>query len=99
MAEAIQELTQRARDGKTQPTELADGTITNTNIGVLGLDAGTPILNPGESGIIAFRASRPQRRLVDGRLEPRLMTTLTGSLRQWMADGAAARSVVARAPA
>src|SRR5699024_11401266 len=46
MAQAIQELTSRARDGKTQPAELSGGTITITNIGVLGLDTGTPILNP-----------------------------------------------------
>lgn len=95
MAEAIQELTQRARDGKTQPTELADGTITITNIGVLGLDAGTPILNPGESGIIAFGAIKQQPWVVDGQLEPRWITTLTGSFDHRIVDGAEAGAFLA----
>src|SRR5699024_11528961 len=63
MAEDIQELTQRARDGKTQPTELADVTITITNIGVLGLDAVTPILIQGASGIISCGAIQQQHGL------------------------------------
>src|SRR5699024_11724183 len=95
MAEAIQELTQRARDGKTQPTELADGTITITNIGVLGLDAGTPILNPGESGIIASGAIKQQPWGVDGQLEPGWSTTLAASSDHRSAGGAVARAPVA----
>src|SRR5699024_8429067 len=95
MAEAIQELTQRARDGKTQPTELADGTITITNIGVLGLDAGTPILTPAESGIIASGAIKQQPWVVDGQPEPRWITTLTGSFDQRIVDGAEAGAFLA----
>ncbi len=95
MAEAIQELTQRAREGKTQPAELADGTITITNIGVLGLDAGTPILNPGEAGIIAFGAVKQQPWVVDGQLEPRWITTLTGSFDHRIVDGAEAGAFLA----
>jgi len=95
MAEAIQELTQRAREGKTQPAELADGTITITNIGVLGLDAGTPILNPGEAGIIAFGTVKQQPWVVNGQLEPRWVTTLTGSFDHRIVDGAEAGAFLA----
>lgn len=95
MAEAIQELTQRARDGKTQPQELTGGTITITNIGVLGLDAGTPILNPGESGIIAFGAIKQQPWVVDGQIEPRWITTLGGSFDHRIVDGAEAGAFLA----
>lgn len=95
MAEAIQELTQRARDGKTQPSELTGGTITITNIGVLGLDAGTPILNPGESGIIAFGAIKQQPWVVDGQIEPRWITTLGGSFDHRIVDGAEAGAFLA----
>src|SRR5699024_7926427 len=83
----IQELTGRAREGKTQPAELAGGTITITNIGVLGLDTGTPILNPGESGIIAFGAIRQQPWVVNGQMEPRWITTLGGSFGPAIVDG------------
>lgn len=88
MARAIQELTQRARDGKTQPAELTGGTITITNIGVLGLDTGTPILNPGETGIVAFGAIKQQPWVVDGKIEARWVTTLAASFDHRIVDGA-----------
>lgn len=95
MAQGIQELTQRARDGKTQPAELSGGTITITNIGVLGLDTGTPILNPGESGIIAFGAIKQQPWVVDGKIEPRWVTTLGGSFDHRIVDGVEAGAFLA----
>lgn len=58
LAEAIGELTATAREGKTQPADMSDGTITITNVGVFGVDLGTPIINPGESAIMAFGAVR-----------------------------------------
>lgn len=95
MAEAIQELTTRAREGKTQPDELTNGTITITNVGVLGLDFATPILNPGESGIIAFGTIREQPWVVDGKMEPRWITTLGGSFDHRIVDGAEAGAFLA----
>ena len=47
-----------AREGKTPPADMAGGTVTITNVGVFGVDTGTPILNPGESAILAFGAVR-----------------------------------------
>ncbi|NLJ53318.1 MAG: 2-oxo acid dehydrogenase subunit E2 [Intrasporangiaceae bacterium] len=58
LAEAIGELTSTAREGRTQPADMSDGTITITNVGVFGVDLGTPIINPGESAIMAFGAVR-----------------------------------------
>jgi 2-oxoisovalerate dehydrogenase E2 component (dihydrolipoyl transacylase) len=54
LADAIGTLTATAREGRTQPADMSGGTITITNVGVFGIDAGTPILNPGESAILAF---------------------------------------------
>lgn len=56
LAEAVGALTATAREGRTQPADMAGGTITITNVGVFGVDAGTPILNPGEAAIMAFGA-------------------------------------------
>ncbi len=56
LAAALNELTATARDGKTQPADMSGGTFTITNVGVFGVDAGTPIINPGESAILAFGA-------------------------------------------
>ena len=55
---ALTALTETARAGKTSPAELSGGTISITNIGVFGIDAGTPILNPGEAAILAMGAVR-----------------------------------------
>ena len=60
LAEALNELTATARSGKTQPAEMSGGTFTITNVGVFGVDAGTPIINPGESAILCFGAVRKQ---------------------------------------
>src|SRR5690606_22983739 len=58
LAERIGELTATAREGRTQPADMSGGTITITNVGVFGVDLGTPIINPGESAIMAFGAVR-----------------------------------------
>ena len=58
LAAALNGLTATARDGKTQPADMSGGTFTITNVGVFGIDAGTPIINPGESAILAFGAVR-----------------------------------------
>ena len=60
LAAALNQLTATAREGKTQPAEMSGGTFTITNVGVFGVDAGTPIINPGESAIICFGAIKKQ---------------------------------------
>ncbi|HQR27449.1 MAG TPA: dihydrolipoamide acetyltransferase family protein, partial [Nocardioides sp.] len=60
LAAALGELTERAREGRTQPAEMSEGTFTITNVGVFGVDSGTPLINPGESAIVAFGAARKQ---------------------------------------
>ena len=91
LAEAIGELVDTARSGRTQPAEMSGGTFTITNVGVFGVDAGTPILNPGESGILAFGAVKRQPWVVedaDGeRIEPRWVTTLALSFDHRIVDG------------
>ena len=81
-----------ARQGKTQPADMSGGTFTITNIGVFGVDAGTPILNPGEAGILCVGqiARRPWvvGQGADERIEPRWVTTLAVSFDHRLADGA-----------
>ncbi|WP_020143790.1 dihydrolipoamide acetyltransferase family protein [Terracoccus sp. 273MFTsu3.1] len=60
LAQAIGQLTATAREGRTQPAEMSGGTLTITNVGVFGVDSGTPIINPGESAIVCFGAIRKQ---------------------------------------
>lgn len=88
LARAIGELTATAREGRTQPAQMAGGTFSLTNIGVFGIDAGTPILNPGESGILAL-GSIERRPWVDeeDRVVPRWVTTLALSFDHRVVDG------------
>ena len=76
-----------ARDGKTQPAEMAGGSITITNVGVFGVDTGTPILNSGESAILCFGAVRPTPWVVDGEIVVRQVTQLALSFDHRNVDG------------
>ncbi|GGM35894.1 dihydrolipoamide acetyltransferase family protein [Promicromonospora citrea] len=87
IATALNELTATARAGRTSVTDMSDGTITITNLGVFGIDTGTPILNPGESGILAFGAIRQQPWVHKGKVKPRWVTTLSFSFDHRLADG------------
>jgi 2-oxoisovalerate dehydrogenase E2 component (dihydrolipoyl transacylase) len=92
LAAALQQVVATAREGKTQPADMAGGTFTITNIGVFGVDAGIPILNPGESGILCIgQIARRPWVVGDGpeeRIEPRWVTTLSVSFDHRLADGA-----------
>ncbi|MDN3497479.1 dihydrolipoamide acetyltransferase family protein [Planococcus sp. APC 4015] len=87
LAKALEKLTLTAREGKTTPADQAGGTITITNIGVFGVDAGTPIINPGEVGIVALGAIRQKPWVVDGEVRPRWVTTVSGSFDHRVVDG------------
>ena len=87
LAVALGELTAVARSGKTQPADMAGGTFTITNVGVFGVDGGTPILNPGESAILAMGAIRKQPWVVRNKIKPRWTTTLSLSFDHRVVDG------------
>ncbi|WP_309129185.1 dihydrolipoamide acetyltransferase family protein [Microbacterium sp.] len=88
LAGALQQLTTTARAGKTSPAELAGGTFAITNIGVFGIDAGTPILPPGQSGILAVGAVRRQPWEHRGEIALRQVMTLSLSFDHRLVDGA-----------
>jgi 2-oxoisovalerate dehydrogenase E2 component (dihydrolipoyl transacylase) len=87
LAGALGELTETARAGKTAPADMSGGTITITNVGVFGVDTGTPILNPGESAILAFGAVRELPWVHKGRVVPRQVTQLALSFDHRIVDG------------
>ena len=87
LAGALNELVEIARSGKTQPAEMSGGTFTITNVGVFGIDSGTPIINPGESAILAFGAIRKQPWVVDDEVVVRQVTTLALSFDHRHIDG------------
>ena len=87
LARALQVLTETGRAGKATPADLAGGTITITNVGVFGVDAGTPILTPGETAILAFGQVKDTPWVVDGGLAVRKACTLSLSFDHRIVDG------------
>jgi len=87
LALALEQLTITARDGKTQPAQMAGGTITITNLGSYGMDTGTPILNPGEVGIVALGAIKQKPWVIDGEVRPAFVTTVGASFDHRVVDG------------
>ncbi|MEU3078787.1 dihydrolipoamide acetyltransferase family protein, partial [Streptomyces laurentii] len=76
LSRSLSELVATAREGKTTPAAMQGGTFTITNVGVFGVDTGTPILNPGESAILAVGAIKLQPWVHKGKVKPRQVTTL-----------------------
>jgi pyruvate dehydrogenase E2 component (dihydrolipoamide acetyltransferase) len=87
LAMALEQLTVTARDGKTTPADMANGTITITNLGSFGMDTGTPILNPGEVGIVALGAIKQKPWVVDGEVRPAYVTTVSAAFDHRVVDG------------
>jgi 2-oxoisovalerate dehydrogenase E2 component (dihydrolipoyl transacylase) len=91
LAGAIVALTETARAGRTAPADMSGGSFTITNVGVFGVDTGTPIINPGESAILAFGAVRRMPWVIGSgaheRIEPRWVTQLAVSFDHRVVDG------------
>ncbi len=87
LARALTGLTATARAGKTTPADLSGGTITITNVGVFGVDTGTPILTPGEAAILAFGQVKDAPWVHEGQLAVRKVTTLALSFDHRIVDG------------
>ncbi len=87
LARSLQALTETGRAGKATPADLAGGTITITNVGVFGVDAGTAILTPGETAILAFGQVKDAPWVVDGQLAVRKACTLSLSFDHRIVDG------------
>jgi len=87
LAAALQQLTATTRAGKATPADLSGGTITITNVGVFGVDSGTPILTPGEAANLAFGQVREGPWVIDGELVVRQVCTLALSFDHRIVDG------------
>ncbi|MEH0428736.1 dihydrolipoamide acetyltransferase family protein [Streptomyces stelliscabiei] len=95
LAESLGELVSTAKEGRTSPAAMQGGTVTITNVGVFGIDTGTPILNPGESAILAVGSIKPQPWVHKGKVKPRQVTTLALSFDHRLVDGELGSKVLA----
>ncbi|MFW6692509.1 dihydrolipoamide acetyltransferase family protein [Streptomyces sp. MAR4 CNX-425] len=95
LATELAGLVSTAREGKTTPEAMQGGSVTITNVGVFGVDTGTPILNPGEPAILAFGAIKQQPWVHKGKVKPRYVTTLALSFDHRLVDGELGSKVLA----
>lgn len=87
LAQALQSLSATAREGRTSPADMQHGTITITNVGVFGVDGGTPIINPGESAILCIGAIREMPWVHRGKIAVRQVAQLSLSFDHRVVDG------------
>lgn len=91
LSQAINHLVAVSREGRLQPADYSHGTFTITNVGVFGIDAGTPIINGNESAIFCMGSIERRPWVVgtgaDERIEPRWVTTLALSFDHRNIDG------------
>ncbi|QKW51255.1 dihydrolipoamide acetyltransferase family protein [Streptomyces buecherae] len=95
LATSLADLVATAREGKTTPAAMSGGTVTITNVGIFGVDTGTPILNPGESAILAIGTIKLQPWVHKGKVKPRQVTTLALSFDHRLVDGELGSKVLA----
>ncbi len=95
LAQSLGELVSTAKEGRTSPAAMQGGTVTITNVGVFGIDTGTPILNPGESAILAVGSIKLQPWVHKGKVKPRQVTTLALSFDHRLVDGELGSKVLA----
>ena len=90
LAGEVTDLTQKARQNKLQPTDVANGTFTISNLGPFGIEQFNAIINPGQAAILAISASQAEVVPVDGRPEIRPILRMTLSADHRIIDGAVA---------
>jgi pyruvate dehydrogenase E2 component (dihydrolipoamide acetyltransferase) len=95
LAHALHDLVETAKAGRTSVTDMSGGTITITNVGVFGVDGGTPIINPGESAILCMGRAIPKPWVHDGEVRIRQVMQLTLSFDHRLVDGALGSQVLA----
>jgi pyruvate dehydrogenase E2 component (dihydrolipoamide acetyltransferase) len=95
LARGLHDLVETAKAGRTSVADMAGGTITITNVGVFGVDGGTPIINPGESAILCMGRAIPKPWVHDGEVRVRQVMQLTLSFDHRLVDGALGSQVLA----
>ncbi len=82
------EVVGRARDGKLQLADLADGTFTISNLGMFGIEQFIAVLNPPQAAILAVGSTEEKPVVRDGQVEVRPLMSITITCDHRAVDGA-----------
>jgi pyruvate dehydrogenase E2 component (dihydrolipoamide acetyltransferase) len=85
---AAANLAARAREGKLSPEEMSGGTFTVSNVGMYGITAFTPIINPPEAGILGVCAIEDELKLEGEKVVNRKKIGLSLAFDHRIVDGA-----------
>jgi pyruvate dehydrogenase E2 component (dihydrolipoamide acetyltransferase) len=99
IAKAARDLAERARVGKLSPDDMADGTFTVTNLGGVGVEAFTPIINQPQAGILGIGKIMEKPVVLGGGIHIRSMLTLSLVFDHRLLDGAPAAKFLAKVKA
>jgi pyruvate dehydrogenase E2 component (dihydrolipoamide acetyltransferase) len=94
MAQALNVLVEKARNGTTTPNEMIGTTITITNVGPFGVDAAMPILPPGTGAILAIGQIAKAPWVVNDEVVVRQVAEIAMSFDHRQVDGALASRVL-----
>lgn len=96
LAGAARNLAERARAGKLAADDMADGTFTVTNLGGLGVEYFTPIINQPQAGILGVGKIMEKPVVLGGGIHVRSMVTLSLVFDHRLLDGAPAAKFLAK---
>ncbi|OGB98404.1 MAG: hypothetical protein A3G35_02770 [candidate division NC10 bacterium RIFCSPLOWO2_12_FULL_66_18] len=96
LAKAARDMAERARAGRLAPDDMADGTFTVTNLGGLGVEYFTPIINPPQAGILGVGKILEKPVVLGGGIHVRSMMTLSLVFDHRLIDGGPAAKFLAR---
>ena len=96
LATELRELAQRVQREQLSLDDITGGTFTITNLGLYGIDAFTPVINPPEAAILGVGQLRPKASVVDGEVVARMSLTLSLTFDHRIVDGGPAARFLAR---
>ncbi len=96
LAGAARDLAERARTNRLTPDDMADGTFTVTNLGGVGVEYFTPIINPPQAGILGVGKIQEKPVVRGGGIHIRPMMTLSLVFDHRLIDGAPAAKFLAK---
>ncbi|MDH5704196.1 MAG: 2-oxo acid dehydrogenase subunit E2, partial [Aigarchaeota archaeon] len=90
LAQAVNDLAERARAEKLALKDVKGGSFTITNLGMFGVDSFTPIINLGQAGIVSFGRVKEEPRVEDGKVVVKPVLRMGLSFDHRIVDGAPA---------